>query len=275
MTESRRLGALLGAAIGDALGAPLEKLSHQNVRLYYRGVRTFHADEKRGDLAAGQGTGRTTRMLALAAGEPLDGLDLPRALPGPEAPVSAAPAIAAPLGLRWAEAGWTIEAAAEAIREALAPVHSHPAALAAATVQAFGVRALLTRDAATLDGAAFFDAMIEATTSAEAHFGADARCSARLRTLAPHLAEFPLDLQDRCEGTIEAVEAAWPFAVAMFARGPELAEASLLAAVNVGGDAPSVGACLGALLGALNGAEAFPEAWRDGLVHREAVERLA
>ena len=57
----------------------------------------------------------------------------------------------------------------------------------------------------------------------------------------------------------------------MFARGPDLPEATLLSAINVGGDASAIGAMVGALLGARNGWSAFPEEWRSNL---EKVDRL-
>ena len=61
----------------------------------------------------------------------------------------------------------------------------------------------------------------------------------------------------------------------MAARGPALAEASLLAAINVGGDANTVGAIVGALLGAMNGASAFPDEWRDGVEAGDEIAALA
>ena len=64
--RDRLVGALLGSAIGDALGMPVEGLSHPNVRTYYRGIKEMRADEKRGDLAAGQYTADTQRARALA-----------------------------------------------------------------------------------------------------------------------------------------------------------------------------------------------------------------
>jgi ADP-ribosylglycohydrolase len=72
--RDRALGALLGAAVGDALGMPVDGLSHQNVRLYYRGIKGYTADEKRLDLRAGQWTAHTQRQAALArflAADPL------------------------------------------------------------------------------------------------------------------------------------------------------------------------------------------------------------
>ena len=41
------LGALLGTAVGDALGMPIEGLSHQNVRTYYKGIKEYRDDDQR------------------------------------------------------------------------------------------------------------------------------------------------------------------------------------------------------------------------------------
>ncbi len=64
LAPDRRQGILLGTRLGDALGMPLDGLSHQNVRLYYRGVKGLAADEKRG-IAAGTGTALTQALGAL------------------------------------------------------------------------------------------------------------------------------------------------------------------------------------------------------------------
>ncbi|HEX8386543.1 MAG TPA: ADP-ribosylglycohydrolase family protein, partial [Rubricoccaceae bacterium] len=85
----------------------------------------------------------------------------------------------------------------------------------------------------------------------------------------------PLDLQDACNGTGSAADEAFPFALAMVARGPELAEATLLSAVNVGGDAAAVGAMVGAMVGAIHGASVFPAAWLDGLEDGDAIRAEA
>ena len=52
--------------MGDALGMPVEGLSHQNVRTYYKGIKEPRADEKRQDLGVGQWTADTQRARALA-----------------------------------------------------------------------------------------------------------------------------------------------------------------------------------------------------------------
>jgi ADP-ribosylglycohydrolase len=106
---------------------------------------------------------------------------------------------------------------------------------------------------------------VEATEAGEEVAEASDRVSSALRDLALYLDDTPLDLQDRCNGTGDRADEAFPFAVAMAAREPTLVEATLLSAVNVGGAAAAVGAMTGALLGAFNGWSAFPAEWRFGL----------
>jgi len=53
------------------------------------------------------------------------------------------------------------------------------------------------------------------------------------------------------------------------------AEMAILSAVNLGGDADTVGACTGALAGAYWGIEALPERWRTGLEKYDVLVRLA
>ncbi|MCU0976407.1 MAG: ADP-ribosylglycohydrolase family protein [Steroidobacteraceae bacterium] len=59
-----------------------------------------------------------------------------------------------------------------------------------------------------------------------------------------------------------------------FERGSSLRE-SLLAAVNLGGDADTTGAITGQLAGACHGAEALPAAWQAALAGRERIVSLA
>ena len=63
--RDRIAGTVLGSALGDALGMPVEGLSHINVRTYYKGIKEMRADEKRRDLQAGQFTADTQRARAL------------------------------------------------------------------------------------------------------------------------------------------------------------------------------------------------------------------
>ena len=301
-------GTLLGTAVGDALGMPVEGLSHQNVRTYYKGIKEYRADDQRGDLDAGQWTDDTQFTFALvraltraeeaagfpevAAEEYVDLLPAARrwgetSRPAVERlsqgeswketgmsahPTNGAAMRAAPLGAWWALAGCSKEKAWEVVRPVFEVTHRHPASVAAAFGQAFAVCYALHRTPGTFRSEAFWQELTGVTAWVEGQLdGADQSNTDRLQKLTRHLGEFPLDLQDVCNGTGGYASESWPFAVAMFARNPTLAEATLLSAVNVGGDADTVGAMTGALLGALNGWSAFPAEWQDDL---EEASRL-
>ncbi len=301
-------GALLGTGIGDALGMPIEGLSHQNVRTYYKGIKGFREDDQRGDLSAGQWTDDTQFTFAIARAL-ADGADMPafadrvtaeylqlraearrwgptttaaidrlaNGEDGPssgraENPTNGAAMRAAPLGIWWAAEQPSREKAVEVIEQILSITHRHPCSLIAGIGQAYAVRETVSADKDTFDGRAFFGDMLEQTSRIEDRFDrADTRNSDRLRTLVQHLQEYPLDLAEICEGTGVSAHESWPYAIAMMARGPRLVEATLLSGLNVGGDADTTGAMMGALLGALNGWSAFPDEWRDGL---EASDEL-
>ena len=280
LDSDRILGTLLGTAIGDALGMPIDGLSHQNVRTYYRGIKGYRADEHRGDLGAGQWTAHTQRLFAVAAAlRNAEGSvhgSQRRANPAPDS--CGAATASAPLGLVWASTDRGFEAGGTGNEELLADVRDRfgnafdTSALAAAFGQAVAVSVLLSHTPRTVDGHVFLETVTEATAWAEAHLGGVVSSpAARLRLLAKHLDNFPLDLQDRCDGTGDVADEAWPFAIAMVARNPELLEATVLPAVNVGGAASVIGALSGALVGALHGASAFPETWLNDL---EDVDRL-
>ncbi|MFB6098199.1 MAG: ADP-ribosylglycohydrolase family protein [Salinibacter sp.] len=306
----RAFGTLLGTAVGDALGMPVEGLSHQNVRTYYKGIKEYRDDDQRGDLEAGQWTDDTqmtfavVRALAQASGPaewPRAVAEQYRALPRegrgrrrwgstttaaierltdgspPEEaaradrPTDGAAMRAAPLGLWWAATGADREEAFGTVRSILAVTHRHPAALAAGWGQVVAVRYMLETTVDAFDRSAFWDALIDATTTAEARLEGDDRVSARLRALTDQLDAFPLDLRDACGNVGVRADEAWPFACAMVARRPHLLENTLLSGINVGGDADTTGAMMGALLGGLHGWNAFPAEWREGL---EATEEL-
>src|SRR5690606_8963604 len=223
-------------------------LSHQNVRLYYRGVKEYRADEKRGALAAGQWTAPTQSLFALAdalAGSPgAPALVRTRFQNGAHGPAprradangeAGTVAVAAALGVAWARRGWDDDEALGWVAQVLSD--RPPAARAAAYGHAFAVRVALVSALEPADGPVLLEDVAEEVRVAEVELGAGDAVSRRLRALAPHLGETPLDLQDRCSGTGPTPDEAFPFALAMFARNPALVEATLLSAVNVGGAA--------------------------------------
>ncbi len=301
VASDRIVGALLGTAVGDALGMPVEGLSHQNVRTYYLGIKEYRDDDQRGDLSAGQWTDDTQMTFALvramtqtAAPEEwpaavaeeyvalrsearrwgetttaaidrlADGV-APADSGGADRPTDGAAMRAAPIGLWWAAADVSRARAFEVARAVLGVTHRHPVSLVAGWGQVAAVRFALGQAPDTFDRSAFWATLLKATTWAEEHLAAEARVSDRLRTLEGNLDGFPLDLRDLCDGVGVRAEEAWPFACAMVARRPHLLENTLLSGINVGGDADTTGAMMGALLGALHGWEAVPTEWKEGL----------
>jgi len=308
ISADRVLGSLLGTAVGDALGMPIEGLSHQNVRTYYKGIKEYRDDDQRGDFDAGQWTDDTQMTFAIvralsresdptawpetvgeeyvtlradarrwgptstAAIDRLANGTSPEKAGTPDRDSDGAAMRAAPLGSWWAATEASREEAFAALRPVLSVTHRHPSALAAGWGQAFAVRTLLQLDDVdAFDRTAFWGDLIEATTWAEDRLGADARVSDRLRDLEEIIDSFPLDLRDACDGVGVRADEAWPFACAMVARRPGLLENTLLSGINVGGDADTTGAMMGAMLGALHGWSSFPDEWHDGL---EAADRL-
>ncbi len=285
--RDRLIGTILGSALGDALGMPVEGLSHQNVRTYYKGIKELRADEKREDLGAGQWTADTQRarvlLRALATGAPDSPEEVRQAVaeampPDNElrrgtvrSPSSACAACAAPLGVQARLRGLKDLASARWSQLLLQSVDPSPVAHVAATAQIAAIRTCLGKDPDGLAGPEILAAALVAAREAERLLGADDRVSSRLASLQGHLDSFPLDLQDLCDGSDAAADEAVPFAIAMVARSPSLVESTLLSAVNVGGDAAAVGACVGALMGALHGAGAFPRAWLDTLEDADAI----
>ncbi|CAN5464258.1 ADP-ribosylglycohydrolase family protein [soil metagenome] len=299
----RIAGALLGTAVGDALGMPVERLSHQNVRTHYKGIKGYTADEKRGHVAAGQWTGDTQRTFALARALTNAGSDKPGAYASEltaldsdgirweSAPLGVVARLRAGIGpmqagdiaddsnsgaVSAAPAGCFLamnESEGDAVENCFRVVILHPLALVASIGQAHAVRLAVTSPAGMLDPDAFLHSVTRITSDLENRLGEpEHRCSRRLEHLAQMRNAYPLDLQDACDGTGSSADQSWPFAVVMFARAPELLEATLLSSINVGGDSNSIGAMVGALLGALHGWSVFPEEWRSGLSDRAPLE---
>lgn len=243
-TPDRALGALLGAALGDALGRPAANMSHAAVRQYYKGIKGFTRDE-RNPLPEGWGTHRTALVMGWPMPEPHPDdfrTDAARILPA----------------LRVAVRDGRLEHLLEMSRGEVPEVRVGYVLLG--TVLG---RVLRAPNAEAIP--ALWDELLPLAEALERQTGATPTLSTRLRELPQPFTYFPLDLADLCEGVYGSVDAVLPFALAMFVRNPTLTEATLLASINVGGDAPTTGALVGALLGALNGWSAFPEDWRTNL----------
>ncbi len=208
-SPDRILGTCLGTAVGDALGMPIEGISHQNVRTYYKGIKEFRADEQRKDLDAGQWTDDTQMTFALVramSGTP-DPADWPRRASeqyvalrdearrwGPttsaavenlaegappeeagsaEQATNGAAMRAAPLGVWWRCTEASTQDAWTAIQPVLSITHRHPAAVAAGFGQAFAVKHALGSSVESFDPTEFWQRLTEAVQFAEAQLPDD------------------------------------------------------------------------------------------------------
>ncbi|MFB0501261.1 MAG: ADP-ribosylglycohydrolase family protein [Candidatus Bathyarchaeia archaeon] len=66
-----------------------------------------------------------------------------------------------------------------------------------------------------------------------------------------------------------------PTAIYSFLRNPKSFEQSLICAISLGGDADTIGAMTGAVSGAYHGVEGIPERWKARLEKRAYIEGLA
>ncbi len=241
--SDRTRGALLGLAVGEALGRPVDKMSHQNVRTYFKGIKGY-VDHERTNVKAGA-IGPLARSMKRHIA-----------------------------GTRGASTSLATEISGDAL-----PGGAH--AVANGTAAVLYDADLPESELATLHAAALRYAIESIPDAFDADlFWMRLEETAQSTGMAQPLADvrdalgfFPLDLADACGGT-DTAQAAWLFGAAMFARNPRLVEATLLSSVNVGGWASIVGASAGSLLGALNGWSAFPGEWRDGLSGADELRAL-
>jgi ADP-ribosylglycohydrolase len=294
-------GAMLGLAIGDALGFPAEFLSIQEIRSRY-GPKGITDLQPSAGHPAGTYTDDTQMTLALARaiiargnaseGEFLDEVarefvawsqspDNDRA-PGMTC-MAACRALAAdpswrapgrndskgcgtamrsaPIGLAWHGDEETIIRLAAKTSEL---THGHPCATAGSLATA-----LLTSWA--LDGIkprAMFDRLMSVTTPISGEFAAKLR-------------QVPDVLDDEPESAYAVLGEAWvaeeAIACALYAfwRTPTDYRQTVITAANMDGDADSVACIAGAISGAFNGVDAIPQAWQNQVEDGKALRDIA
>ena len=305
--EDRFLGALLGLAIGDALGMPVEGWPRERIAQRFGRVEAYHprtfADGT--EIKAGEFTDESeialcavesltanngvldvdnvgARMLFLARGESRRWLspDTRAALERAEETLvfrvpldEDAPAtgeVAArgvPIGLLHAVGGFDPEKLRADAEGVVRLTHGSPAAVAAASAVAFGVRLAARGETPRERWAAETAEFLEGAGGGEVAAGL--RRTDELRAARVPVAEALATL-----GTGRAAREAVPsaFAAAMAAG---VFEDSVFAAANAGGDADTVGAIAGALAGAAEGASGIPQGLIDDLEGRIYVSLAA
>ncbi len=298
---SRFRGCLLGAAVGDALGMPVEGMNYLQVRREH-GKVTELLD---GKLPRGSYTDDTQLMIALAecliANRGVRQDDLARRfveiydnfrgygivfrnfvylvdlgwdwrkasrqiLDVFNASWNGSAMRVAPVGALYSG---DLEALRRAALDSGEVTHCGELAQDACALQALAVGlAIRTRDGGRFDKAAFLRALIGAASQEV--------LVRRLRRVEEMLATEPdaYGVIKAIGNTVE-VQNSVPTAIYCFLRSPASYEETVGFAVSLGGDADSVAAMAGAVSGALNGEDAIPRRWLDGLEDRERIAALA
>jgi len=293
-------GALLGAAVGDALGRPLKGWSAGRIAREHGTVRELlpprgrytedtqltivvaewlledepldaHALARRieREHEADRGYGRTTTdfLRRLRAGESWDTAADHAFARGSFG--NGAAARIAPCALLFHQDRGQMERVAET---AASVTHVHPLGIAGAILQARQIAQALRARAEPLDSVAFVVELRSSTSSIEFR--------QKLRTVEETLGHRPSAEAVRDRLGINAT-ALGSVATALygFLSQARSFEDALIFAVNLGGESDSIGAMTGAIAGAYHGAAAIPRRWLDGLERgakgRDHLERLA
>lgn len=297
--EDRFVGCLLGVAIGDAMGMPVEGWPGEAIRMHYGVLSDFQPSPHRG-LRAGQFTDDTQMMLmhaeSIVATGRIDGDDLARRFvawlrSGDVRGIGGSTLRSIrrlERGIHWRESGQTGEfAAGNGVAMRIAPVglldcqrieqlkqdvhtagaitHRNPEALAGGLAVAYAVARLATAETqpATL---------IEETIA----FVGDSEVTRNLQR-AQKLLESDAPAADALAtlGTTGYVVHTVASAFYCSVRTADNFKQTVIEAVMAGHDTDTTGAVAGALSGAHNGLQGIPLRWLEQVEDRERIEELA
>ena len=308
--QDRGRGVLVGLAVGDALGMPLEFLTRQEIKTRYGGKVTNYVKAMPGHpcerLAPGQYTDDTQMALALARSLIDKGEFSPHAFKrrlvewyecnDHRAPGNACIEAALRLdeGVSYKESGQKNAAGCGSAMRVppLALVyrgkdlvkHSHVQSLMThqdvrasigAVLTAQIVSRLLAIDADSFDSDVFLQEMNEFAAALEEKLGHRNGEFSRMLAKFTNLLGMPFEEGIQAIGTSGYVVQTVLAAFYGFLHTPHDFEQTIVNVVNEGDDADSVGAIAGAFSGALNGMKAIPERWRSPLEDRETIIGIA
>jgi len=288
--RDRCVGAIVGFAVGDALGMPAEFLSREQIRRYYgkpiSGFLRAHPGHASDSLPQGSYTDNTQTMLATAECliehkkmDPAQHADallswylntVPHRTPS-TANLRACKHLS--MGRPWNKSGVFSGGCAAAMR--MTPIgllfsrcpdaltraaldnctitHTEPRSRAASVSVAYLTSRLLQSDERSWPG----DQVLE-TADHIAHldedFAAVLRWSTQITHLPPDEALFEIGTSS------DAIETV-PAAIYCFLKHPRNFSSAVLAAVNAGDAADSVGALTGSFIGVLAGVDAIDKQW--------------
>lgn len=302
MLRSKFKGSLLGTAVGDALGMPVEGWSLSRIESTYGELREMMP----GFLPAGSYTDDTEMMIGIAETIIERGFVDPDLLIkkflekfDPRRSYGISTIMVFDLirsGVPWREASARIfngqgsygngaamriapvavfyhddfEMLKKAVIDASRVTHTHPLGIEGALLQALAI-ALATRSdpKRPLDKESFIEEL-------HAHAESDV-FREKMKTIKRFLtAESPrkVDVVRELGNGYEAFTSV-PTAICAFLLHSESFEDAVAYAVSLGGDADTIGAMTGAISGAFHGFEAIPQRWLQKLENRQYIETLA
>jgi ADP-ribosylglycohydrolase len=281
------VGSLLGTAIGDALGRPVKGWSAARIEREHGRIREMLGHPR------GRYPEDTEMMIVLAEWlleeQRLDGESLARRLRGRYDPDrdygrtttdvmrrlrageswetagehafargsfgNGAAARIAPCALRFHREPDELQSVVEV---SASVTHSHPLGVAGALLHARQIALVLESAGQPFDPSSFIVDLRSATTSVEFRH--------KLRTVEECLERrSPRHVvRDRLGANATALGSV-PTALFCFLSQPESFEEAVGCAVDLGGDADSIGAMTGAIAGARHGAAAIPDRWKSAL----------
>jgi len=301
--EEQFTGAMVGLAVGDALGYPTEFISRAQIleRFGAAGVTDFvpghghpagtYTDDTQMSLAVARGlleAGEDTldRMLGCICeqfvawsnspdnnrapgGACMSGCgNLERGVPWRQAGVANSKGCGtamrvAPVGLRFHQ---DLDRLVDVARATALPTHGHPAALEGAAAAALMVALALRGE-----------------SPAQMHAEIMRRCGGRSEDFDACLSRLPAAIEDPPEralargGLGEAWVAEEAVASALYCvwRNPDDYRAVVLEAINTDGDSDSIGAIAGSVAGARLGLEGIPGPWAQGVEDAAMLQETA
>lgn len=309
--RDRYRGAMLGTAIGDALGRPVESRSPERIRARYGLVTDFIPWLEPDEGAAGKFTDDTEMSLCIAQSiidrqgiDPGDLADRFRAWGRIGRGMGSATRAACRRigdGFEWYEAGSDSAGNGAAMRAA--PVGLYDVIDMDALRTDAATTAVITHNQATAAASTIVAAYVVAhlVHTPEGRFDADdllsgieaimvgiedpalpeRRDSRSVVTLMERIRDV-FAMRNRSLATIFAltyngafVLESLPAALAAFLSTPEDPEQIIIAAVNGGYDADTIGAMAGAFAGAYHGESSLPERWVDNIEFRTGLVGVA
>ena len=289
MLEDRFAGCLVGVAVGDALGMPVEGFSEREIRQNFGKIADFIAAPSR-NLKSGQVTDDTHLTIAIAesileTGDFDPEIAARKFVEWLKDPVGAGTGCLNACkkmkeGIPWYEAGTNSAGCGAAMR--VAPLglyyydkpelminhvqisaqitHKDPRAVAGAVAVALAVSMALAAEEINKEN--FLSRIIDATRPISDPFAES------VRNVQNAMGLFDIGTTSMAIHTV-------PAALYCFLRSPNNFTSSVLRAVNAGGDTDSIAAITGAISGAFNGINAIPLHWQEGVEKGREIKNLA